>query len=136
MSSGYAGAHADVIEFEGKGSVLEIVTDPGLEFENAVKKSDLGSIEEFARCVEQGDEIEDGDVIEAWNNLKTSFFLKTGLDLGIGYHDSDNSGDCYDEVNGVYFFVEGCYQKSPAMEQFEKKYGEGVIAHRSFVQLG
>ena len=136
MSSGFAGAHADVIEFEGKGSVMEIVPDEGLAFEKAVNESDLGSIEEFARSVEQDDEALDDIVIEAWNNLTTSFNLKTGLDLGIGYHDCDNGGDCYDEVDGAYFFVDGCYVKSPAMYEFEKKYGVGVIEHRSFVQFG
>ena len=56
------------------------------------------------------------EVREAWETLCRKFNERTGLTLHIGVHDSEDNGSQYDELNGVYFCVDGMYQLSPAGE--------------------
>jgi hypothetical protein len=55
------------------------------------------------------------------------------LELCMGYHDSDSSGDRYDEVSGAYFHVDGCYAPTPAAKDLIK---DSIIERQWFVVLG
>jgi hypothetical protein len=68
---------------------------------------------------------------EAWRVLCAKFEAATGLELSIGFHDSENDGSTYDEVEGLYFAVDGMYQLSPAGERWKD-----VVERRHFVNFG
>lgn len=89
---------------------------------------------------------EDEDVVNqriteydwAFDKLRNDFTeaTKVGeskLELCMGYHDCDSSGDRYDEVNGAYFHVDGCYEPTPAAKDLIKDF---LIERRWFVVLG
>jgi hypothetical protein len=59
---------------------------------------------------------------QAFDELRKAFTDATAvgdskLELDMGYHDCDAVGDRYDEVNGPYFCVDGCYAVTPAAKQ-------------------
>jgi hypothetical protein len=65
-------------------------------------------------------------------NLQEAFKKKSGgLDLALGFHDSDDRGDRYDEVNGLYWWVDGMYQLTAAGKRFRKD-----VTRKFFVQFG
>lgn len=56
---------------------------------------------------------------DAFDLLRKEFETATAvgdskLELYMGYHDCDSDGDRYDEVDGAYFCVGGCYAPTPA----------------------
>ena len=54
-----------------------------------------------------------------------------GLILGINYHDKEGDGDQYDEVDGVFFTVDGVYGLTPAGKKFNES-----IDRRYYTQFG
>lgn len=73
----------------------------------------------------------------AFGKLRNDFTEATAvgdskLELGMGYHDSDADGDRYDEVDGAYFYVDGCYEPTPAAK---KLLNDGTIERQWFVTL-
>lgn len=65
--------------------------------------------------------------------IKTKFHEETGLTLYIKHHDSENDGDIYDDVDGIFFEVGECYVPSPALQALRLKYGENVIERQFYV---
>ncbi len=63
-------------------------------------------------------EEEDKKITEAYEKLQKAFEEKTGLSLGIRYHEADDRGD---EVNGAFWEVSGVYQLTPAGEKYKDK---------------
>ena len=70
------------------------------------------------------------EINEAYYNLCNAFEKKTGLGLGVAYHGEDD-GDCYDEVNGIYWYCDGVYEKTPAGKKMDKH-----IERKFFVCFG
>lgn len=77
---------------------------------------------------------------KAWDELHEEFMHATAsggrdgssfLDLGIGYHNADDEGDRYDEVDGVYFTVGGVYKLTRAGERFKD-----IIERKFYVTFG
>lgn len=73
----------------------------------------------------------------AFNKLRNDFTETTAdgeskLELDMGYHDCDSEGDGYDEVDGAYFCVGGCYAPTPAAEPL---LANNIIERRWFVVL-
>ena len=58
------------------------------------------------------------EIISAYDSLCTKFKEETNLELNIGYHEAEDRAD---EVNGVYWFLDGVYQYSPAGEKYKDK---------------
>lgn len=56
-----------------------------------------------------------------YKSLLDAFKKNTGLSLELMYHDSDNDGDRYDEVNGWFWSVEGVYTYTPAGKKYAEK---------------
>lgn len=85
-----------------------------------------------------GDYDEDGakKFQELYTEITDKFKKETGLELEIQYHDVDDDGDCYDEVDGLYWEVFGCYVRSPEFEALRSKFGENVIERKFFVTYG
>ena len=57
---------------------------------------------------------------EAYENLEAACEAETGVVPHLGYHSVDDEGDCYDEIDGEYWHMEGVWQKTPAGEKYEK----------------
>ena len=83
------------------------------------------------------------DILASWRRLQAAFAKATevvlddegspvtGLELFIGHHSQSDDGDCYDEVDGVFFAVGGLYQLTPAGTKFADR-----IERRFFVAYG
>jgi hypothetical protein len=54
--------------------------------------------------------------------------------MGLGFHDKDEQGDRYDDVNGYYWWVDNVYQKTPQAKKFEKL--GHAIERKFFVTFG
>lgn len=57
-------------------------------------------------------------IVDAFDNLCNEFQEKIGLELMIKYHNAEDRGD---EVNGVFWAVDGVYQLTPAAEKIKDK---------------
>lgn len=88
---------ANSVQFEGFG-VDEI-------------KSDMG-------CDDKDIEQKAKDIVDSYEALIKSFENKTGLELGVMYHDKEDRGD---DVDGAFWTVEGVYILSPAGEKYKDK---------------
>lgn len=53
------------------------------------------------------------------------------LELGLGYHESDN-GDIYDDVKGKFWYVDGYYQISPSGQKFQKVLDIEVVGYVTY----
>jgi len=128
MSMGYGSNYADVIEKsevdkicdEASAILLAELLADGMTFDELAKLTD---IEDYA-------EIPD-PILKAYETLQEQFEKFTGLSLGLGYHDVDESGDCYDDVDGGYFWVDGMYELTEA----GKKY-KNIVDRKCFVTFG
>ena len=52
----------------------------------------------------------DSEVFDTLSELTKKFKAKTNLELELGYHNSSDNGDRYDDIDGVYFSVSGAYK--------------------------
>jgi hypothetical protein len=69
------------------------------------------------------------EILAAFRKLRAAFSEATNiptttsrLELGIAYHDSENQGCRGDELDGVYWYVDGAYELSPAGRKFKRKF--------------
>lgn len=86
-----------------------------------------------------GDEADKLDQLKKlWTAIKKRVKKETGLKLYINYHDSANSGSCYDDVDGVFFdFAHGeLYKPSAKFQKLRKKFGDNVVERQFFVEFG
>ena len=136
MSSGFTANHADVIPTV---KVVELCPDETnallLAATAAFPERDISEIEAALTVLATelacgDDEVHGGEVVAAWRALAWRFHQLTGLELGVDYHDPEDGGP-YDEVEGVFLFVEGMYEVSPAGRPFV-----GVVERRSWVTFG
>lgn len=73
-----------------------------------------------------------------WTEITGKVKDKTGLDLDVGFHDSDSEGDSYDEVDGLYFefFHAQLYQPTPKFKALKKLYGDDVVNRCFYTVFG
>lgn len=128
MGMGHAAAYADVIEANTIKKFCPKEFDVFYE-----KVGDMESdFELFASLAESKDFADyDDDIVESYNELCNAFHKKTGLKLNLSFHDSDENGDRYDDINGVYWYVDGMYQLTPAGKKMQK-----YVERKSFVIFG
>lgn len=128
MGMGYAANKVDVVDYstvsgycptEFKAFLESIGTFGG--------ENDLAY---FARELSYSD-CESPEIQEAYDKLCEAFKAATGLVLYIGFHGSDDDGDRYDEVDGVYWGLDNVWQRTPAAEKIK-----GKIQSLGFVTLG
>jgi len=74
---------------------------------------------------------------QVFTELQLEFMIATKsgehvLHLEIGYHDKESDGSAYDEIDGGFFWVKGCYIVSPAAKDL---IANDIITRVSFVTL-
>lgn len=80
------------------------------------------NLEEFAKNAECNDlSGYDKDLIEAYKNLCSVFKNKTGIAIGLAYHNHEDEGDIYDQVDGIFWYViGGLYQLTPSGKKMKR----------------
>ena len=128
MSMGYASAYADTIE---EKSVKKFCPKEFQALQNVIDETPC-TWEDVARAGNYGDIEKDcgKEIYSAYQKLYDAFEKKTGLQLFIAYHDSEDEGDRYDDVNGIYWGVNGMYQLTPAGKKMNK-----YVERKTFVQF-
>lgn len=63
---------------------------------------------------------EEQELLDSFEKLQDVFLERTGLDLDLQYHDSDEFGDRYDDVNGPYWEVGNVWVMTPAAEKLKE----------------
>jgi hypothetical protein len=139
MGMGYGAGYAYVIS---QNKIKQVCPIEYKAFFKEMKKSEV-SLDSFAQFVDQGRELEQftdydeasevqGRLVDLWTALQTAFHKKSnGLTLELGFHDSDNEGDRYDDINGTYFSVGGMYQLTKAGKKFQRS-----VKQQFFVTFG
>ena len=120
MGMGYAGACADIVSEDW---VKEVAPEELANFKNALEKVDV-DIEVFARDSQYGgsDNVDWGDEVDqTYDALVTKFKEVTGLDLDIEFHSTEEDGSRYDDVDGVFWTVDGVYQRTEAGEKHKDR---------------
>ncbi len=120
MSNGYGAGCADVIT---SIDLKEICPKEYNAFMDALKTLNV-SFDEYAQSKLYGDI--DSPAYENVNikfvNLARKFKKVTdGLELDIEYHNSEDNGDCYDEVSNGFFAVYNMYQLTKAGKKIGNK---------------
>ena len=117
MSMGYAANFAEVVE---QDFVKEQCPDQFENFVQALADKNIPT-EEFAQNNQYYSKKErKKKSYKAFLSLCEQFNKKTGLDLYIDYH-NPNNGDCYDDITGVMWCVDGVYQLTKAGKKFQKQ---------------
>ncbi len=138
MGMGYGAGYADVVteNFVKKNAPKEFRL-----FQKALEEFEI-DIEQFASAIEFNDQnyylesLDDPDKAEKampkiWKKLQKAFHINTGLNLFLGFHDSNDDGDRYDDVNGAYWCVSGAWTMTPAGKKFQRS-----IKRAFFVTFG
>ena len=151
MSTGYCANYADTIS---KKNLIKVVKDTRL-VNNFIKKF---TNYRFAECeTEDYDKLamtvsgeyndQDRDIDQdskrfkelkaLWNKIAKKFKDETGIDLYINYHDVNQDGDCYDDVNGLYFnfYQSALYQPTKAYKNMMAKFGD-IVERKFYVTWG
>lgn len=106
-------------------------------FFDSLKEEDV-SLVKFARDADLDFEEEyPQKVMQAYEDICKTFKEKTGLSLGLFFHDSTKEGDIYDEVDGVNFITgfDSVFKKTENAVKLEKKY-EKNLGIKMFVCFG
>ena len=145
MSMGSCAAFAEVVEPEnikkilGKRKAAKI--DRFIElFKKLEEDEGASSLIEYlqdgnANVVNDPEDPELVELDQLWTDISDTVKQKTGLDIFVNYHDDDD-GDCYDEVEGLFFDfnTRQLYQPTEAFKKLQKKYGTEVVT-RSFYTI-
>ena len=140
MSMGHSAGYADVITV---ATLKRIAPKEFPAFEKLLLEH-VVSLENFAQYNSNQseldlDHINDEDkAVEiqtaldtAWKKLQTTVKKKSGLLLDLGYHNSRDEGDSYDEVDGAFYCVGGVWTRTPAGKKHQRS-----ITRKFFVTFG
>ena len=75
---------------------------------------------------------------QLWTDIKDKVKAETGLRLYINYHDRENNGSNYDDVDGVFFDFSHAelYQPTQAFQDMRKKFGDNIVTRHFFTEFG
>lgn len=104
--------------------VLELSEDEKYQLYEAIEIEDIKILDESLKKYV--------DYIKKFN---LEFFEETGIKVYLGYHDKENNGDIYDEVEGLYFELgfEDVYQMSEDAIDLSRK---AAFGFEYFVHYG
>jgi hypothetical protein len=129
MGMGYGSCYADCVKQgfvkrtcpkEFKAFIKAIDDDKDVDFDFVANRLNF----------EPTDEVPE-PVLTVYGKLIEAFKKATGLDLRLSFHNSEDEGDRYDDINGAYWWVNGVYQLTPAGEKYKKH-----ITRSNFVIFG
>lgn len=126
MGMGNYAAFAEVIT---EDFVKEISPEKFQELIEVLNEVDDMTLNELASSSQYGNDLvgelntkcseeEAQKIVNAYESLCEDFEKKTGLSLYLNYHDAEDRGD---EVDGMFWCVDGVYQYSPAGEKYKEK---------------
>ena len=130
MSYGAGANYADVIE---DNKVMKLCPKEWIALQHAMNEAgeyEGQDYEELASS-EREEIILSPEVKKAYEALMKAFKKKTGLTMMMEYHDCDECGDRYDDINGAYWAVGGMYQLTKAGKKMEK-----LVKRSLFVTYG
>jgi hypothetical protein len=124
MGMGTSACHADTVtnEFVTKTCpeeykvLLEVLQENDYDIDRLAYCATNGGDVESELTVDMDDEPA-AIINNAYDKLCIVFEEKTGLTLEIKYHDKE---DRYDEVNGMFWEVDGVYEKTAAGKKYDK----------------
>ena len=149
MSMGYGANFAETIS---KENLIKVVKDKRL-VNNFIEKftnyrfaeCETADYDELAMTV-SGEDIRDmepkskrfKELKALWDKIAQKFKDETDIDLYIGFHDAGDEGDCYDEVDGLYFNVShrALYEPTKAYKDMMAKFGEDIVERKFYVNFG
>ena len=75
---------------------------------------------------------------KAWHAVHDKFKEKTDVDLLVEFHSSEDEGDRYDEVDGLFFYISqvDLYQPTPAYQKMMERFGKNVVERKFYVIFG
>ena len=134
MGMGFGANFAEVVEPE---TLRKLVPKEYADLDKAIKYSSHACLDGVAQAIQAGDMSKknkgDKAILKAIKGVQAAFAAKfPGLSLELGYHDADNDGDCYDDLSGAYWHVDGLYVLSNGAKKLGKKNWE----RKFFVTLG
>lgn len=150
MSMGYGANFAETISIENLTKVVgdKELVDSFVEKFNKYHftKGEIENYGDLAQTV-SGENPSSGidpdrkafkDLKALWDKIAEKFKAETGIDLYIDYHDANDQGDCYDDVDGLYFNIShsALYQPTKAYKTMMKKFGDGIVEREFFVRFG
>lgn len=126
MGMGNYAAFAEVIE---EKFVKEMCPETFQELIEVLNEVENMTINELASSTQYRDDLigelstkcseeEAEKIVKAYEALCKDFEKKTGLTLYLNYHDAEDRGD---EVDGMFWCVDGVYQYTPAGEKHKDK---------------
>lgn len=104
--------------------VLELSEDEKYQLYEAIEIEGIKTLDES--LMKYADYLEE---------FKLEFLKKTGIKVYLGYHDKENNGDIYDEVEGLFFELdfEDVYEMSENAIDLSRK---AAFGFESFVHYG
>ena len=150
MSMGYSACFSEHIEDDKLKKVLGTDAEKLDELKNLIDKlSDSESTDDIVRWLDEDDAsyFSDAEVVETddfirlktlWTEIMAKVKEETGLKLYINYHDADNNGSSYDDVDGVFFDFghDALYQPTPEFQDMRKKFGDDIVTRHFFTEFG
>lgn len=130
MGMGYGANYADVMEDK---NIKKLCPNTFQGLVTAIKMDEYagGDLDDFAQLLNTQEIEPDSEAHIAYDQLKLAFKRATGLELILCYHDCDEYGDRYDEVNGHFWHIDGVYDLSEAGKKFQDK-----IKRKFYVTFG
>lgn len=146
MSMGYSACFTEHVSDDNLKKILGDEADKLDQLKKLIDDCNNECADDLVRYLDDGDigGLNDAEadgikqLTKLWAAIQKRVKKETGLKLYINYHDSDNTGSCYDDVDGVFFdFANGeLYKPSVKFQKLRKKFGEDVVERQFFVEFG
>jgi len=129
MGMGYFSNHASVIEPE---EIKKLCPETFNTFTDAVKKHEI-CIGEVAQQF-KFDDFEDFDkeISDSYKAFQKDFKEKADLDISVDYHSCDDEGSRYDDIDGVFWRLDGVYVISEQAKRLKDKVDFNDVAYVVF----
>jgi len=125
-----------VVIFDDK-KVNELVGKELKELEDFLDTFGNSLADVAMNIVQESDFVDENIAEEAYNKMKNIISILEasipGLTVHIGYHDAEAYGSRYDEVEGMYFAIEGVYVIA---EEAKEAMASGAIKEAFFTVFG
>jgi hypothetical protein len=143
MGMGYAGSFALTIQDKSvKNTVGTVLFN---KYQKAIDKSPLEESIIINDCFDINEhELSDSDVklvnnaIKAFTAVIKKFYDTTGIHITRCYHNADDDGDRYDDINGMYWELDfsSVYTLTTKAKKFQKTLKNDRISFSHFVTFG